>query len=87
MDSSNRASSVFTVRESDPARDSERHSGLFGKLFGGGKTDAASKTAYQVTLRALADGHTQIAVLDAAGRPDSSRQARRLVTFLQAQLS
>jgi len=87
VDSSNRSKSVFMVRESDPARDSERHSGLFGKLFGGSKTDAAGKTAYQVTLRALADGHTQIAVLDASGRPDTSRQARRLVTFLQAQLS
>jgi outer membrane protein assembly factor BamC len=87
VDSSNRASSVFTVRESDPVRDSERRSGLFGKLFGGSKVDAGGKTAYQVNLRALPDGHTQIGVLDASGRPDGSRQARRLVTILRAQLS
>jgi len=87
VDSSNRASSVFTVRESDPVRDSERRSGLFGKLFGGSKADATGKTAYQVNLRALPDGHTQISVLDASGRPDGSRQARRLVTILRAQLS
>lgn len=87
IDSSDRASAVFTVRQSDPARDSERHSGLFGKLFGGSKTDVTGKTAYQVNLRALPDGHTQISVLDANGRPDGSREARRLVSLLQAQLS
>lgn len=87
VDSSNRASAVFTVRESDPVRDSERRSGLFGKLFGGSKAGSTGKTAYQVNLRALPDGHTQISVLDANGRPDGSRQARRLVTILRAQLS
>lgn len=84
VDDSDRQQSVFTVRYADPVKSVERE-GFFGKVFGS-KNDSDHQRAYRVSLKATSQG-TQISVVDGNGQTDSSKEARRLVTMLQAQLS
>lgn len=85
VDDSNRETGVFTVHYTDPVKDNERHSGLFGKLFGKGKP--AKALPLLVKLQSGADGSTRIGVENAQGQPDDSKEAQHLVAVLKQQLS
>lgn len=86
VDESNQQTGTFIVRYANPVNDNARTSGIFGKLFKGPATKGSGAPLH-VTVRADAAGSAQVMVLDVNGRPDGSREARRLVTLLKAQLS
>ncbi|WP_347554034.1 outer membrane protein assembly factor BamC [Robbsia sp. KACC 23696] len=86
VDESNQQTGTFVVRYSNPVDDNARTSGIFGKLFKGSATKGKGAPLH-VAVRPDAAGRAQVMVLDTNGQPDDSREARRLVTLLQAQLS
>jgi outer membrane protein assembly factor BamC len=85
VDDSNRQQGTFTVRYADPVKSVEKE-GLLGKLFTS-KPNKNQQRAYHVSLRAASTGGTQVSVVDANGQPDTSAEARKIVTLLQTQLS
>lgn len=86
VDESNQQTGTFVVRYSNPVSDNARTSGFFGKFFKGSPTKGSGAPLH-VTVRPDNGGSAQVMVLDGNGQPDSSREARNLVTLLKAQLS
>ncbi|MGI4982468.1 MAG: outer membrane protein assembly factor BamC, partial [Janthinobacterium lividum] len=61
--------------------------GFLGRLFGRKPGSAPRGQPYRVSVRTASNGGTQVAVVDGNGQVDDSKQARRLLSLLQAQLS
>ncbi len=74
------------MRYADSAQELKKE-GFFGKLFYGKGPAKQSAQEYLVNVRSKGDALTQVAVLDANGQIDNSRDAQRLVTLLHAQLN
>jgi outer membrane protein assembly factor BamC len=71
------------VRYVEPNAD-KAEPGFFAKLFSGpAKTNAPQK--YQITVKAQGDS-TTVAVLNAAGAPDTSPNAERIVKVIAEDL-
>lgn len=85
VDNRDRDRGIYYVRFSDPVQEVKRE-GLLGKLLYGGKSNVIGKE-YIVNVRPKGDTATQVAVIDASGQLDTSRDAQRLVTLLHQQLN
>lgn len=74
-----RAQGVYFVRYVEPKADS-KEPGFFGKLFGVGSKDVPP-LKYRIALRSQGES-TTVSVLNAAGSPESSDNAQRIVKVL-----
>ncbi|MCY0387884.1 outer membrane protein assembly factor BamC [Robbsia sp. Bb-Pol-6] len=86
VDERDRPQGMFVVRYADPVKDND-HQGFLGKLFGRKPGSAPRGQPYRVSVRTASNGGTQVAVVDGNGQVDDSKQARHLLSLLQAQLS
>jgi outer membrane protein assembly factor BamC len=74
-----RAQGIYFVRYVEPKADS-KEPGFFSKLFGGGGKDAAP-LKFRIAVRSQGES-TTVSVLNAAGTPESSGNAQRIVKVL-----
>jgi outer membrane protein assembly factor BamC len=74
-----RAQGIYFVRYVEPKADN-KEPGFFSKLFGAGGKDAAP-LKYRIALRSQGEA-TTVSVLNAAGNPESSDNAQRIVKVL-----
>jgi outer membrane protein assembly factor BamC len=74
-----RAQGIYFVRYVEPKADS-KEPGFFSRLFGAGGNDSAP-LKYRITVRSQGEA-TTVAVLNAAGSPESSANAQRIVKVL-----
>ena len=74
-----RAQGVYFVRYVEPKADS-KEPGFFGKLFGASSNNAAP-LKFRIALRSVGES-TTVSVLNAAGNPESSANAQRIVKVL-----
>ncbi len=74
-----RAQGIYFVRYVEPKADS-KEPGFFGKLFGAGSKDAAP-LKFRIALKSQGES-TTVSVLNAAGSPESSGNAQRIVKVL-----
>jgi outer membrane protein assembly factor BamC len=74
-----RAQGIYFVRYVEPKADS-KEPGFFSKLFGAGSKDAAP-LKFRIALRSQGES-TTVSVLNAAGAPESSDNAQRIVKVL-----
>ncbi len=74
-----RAQGVYFVRYVEPKMDS-KEPGFFSKLFGGSGTDTAP-LKFRIAVRSQGEA-TTVSVLNAAGSPESSANAQRIVKVL-----
>lgn len=74
-----RAQGIYFVRYVEPKADS-KEPGFFGKLFGAGSNNAAP-LKFRIALRSVGES-TTVSVLNAAGSPESSANAQRIVKVL-----
>ncbi len=74
-----RAQGIYFVRYVEPKADS-KEPGFFSKLFSGSSKDAAP-LKYRIALRSQGES-TTVSVLNAAGSPESSANAQRIVKVL-----
>jgi outer membrane protein assembly factor BamC len=86
VDNSDRTKGIYYVRYADAAQELKQD-GIFGKFFSGGKKANKPGQEYLVNVRSKGDALTQVAVLDANGQVDTSRDAQRIVSLLHAQLN
>ena len=86
VDRFDKAKGLYYVRYADPQQEVKRE-GFLGKLLYGGGAKASAKKEYRVNVRPNGDAATQVAVVDADGRPDASPDAQRIVSALHAQLN
>ncbi len=85
-----RSQGVYFVRYIDQERDAQNKAasekGFFSKIFSfGSKDDAKSAQRYRVSVK-QAGANSQIEVLNAEGRPDTSATAGRILSLLSEQL-
>lgn len=85
VDSRDRTKGLYTVRYVNAADELKRE-GLLGKLFYGKPGEAKPGKAFFVNVRPHGDG-TEVAVVDANGQADDSKEAQALITQLHAQLN
>jgi outer membrane protein assembly factor BamC len=78
-----RAQGIYFVRYVEPKADS-KEPGFFSKLFGAGSKDAAP-LKFRIALRSQGES-TTVSVLNAAGNPESSDNAQRIVKVLAEDL-
>jgi outer membrane protein assembly factor BamC len=78
-----RSQGVYFVRYVEPKADS-KEPGFFGKLFGASSKDAAP-LKFRIALRSQGES-TTVSVLNAAGSPETSANAQRIVQVLAADL-
>jgi outer membrane protein assembly factor BamC len=78
-----RAQGIYFVRYVEPKADS-KEPGFFSKLFGAGSKDAAP-LKFRIALRSQGES-TTVSVLNAAGSPESSDNAQRIVKVLAEDL-
>ena len=74
-----RAKGTYFVRYVEPNAD-KAEPGFFAKLFSG-SAKANAPLKYQISVKAQGDS-TTVAVLDAAGAPDASANAQRIVKVI-----
>jgi outer membrane protein assembly factor BamC len=74
-----RAKGMYFVRYVEPNAD-KGEPGFFSKLFGGG-AKVNTPTKYQISVKGQGES-TTVAVLDAAGAPDASPNAQRIVKVI-----
>lgn len=83
-----RTQGIYFVRYVDPDADQKRASekGFLSRLFTFG-SDSGEKSAqrYRIAVKATG-GASQVSVLNAEGRPDSSQTADRILSLLNEQL-
>lgn len=75
-----RSQGVYFVRYVEPNADKQDKKGFFGKLFSRGK-DAAPPVKYRIVVRSEGELST-VSVLNAAGAPESSATAERIVRVI-----
>ena len=75
----NRAEGIYFVRYVEPKLDS-KEPGFLSKLFGGSSNDAAP-LKYRIAVRSQGE-NTTVSVLNAAGAPETSANAQRIVKVL-----
>ncbi len=75
----NRADGIYFVRYVEPKADS-KEPGFLSKLFGASSNDAAP-LKYRIAVRSQGES-TTVSVLNAAGAPESSANAQRIVKVL-----
>lgn len=83
-----RAQGIYFVRYVDPDADQKKASekGFLSRLFTFGSDDSAkSAQRYRIAVKATG-GASQVSVLNAEGRPDSSQTADRILSLLNDQL-
>lgn len=78
-----RAQGVYFVRYVEPTAD-KKDPGFFGRLFRGSSTNVAP-LKYRITVRSQGQG-TVVSVLNSEGAPDTSPNARRIVTLIAEDL-
>jgi outer membrane protein assembly factor BamC len=79
-----RTAGLYFVRYVDPKALAQEDPGFFARLFGSG-TPAATPVRYRIQVAAAGD-RTRVAVLDAAGAPDTSESAQRMIAVLVGEL-
>ena len=75
----NRAEGIYFVRYVEPKADS-KEPGFFSKLFGGSSNDGAP-LKFRIAVRSQGES-TTVSVLNAAGAPETSANAQRIVKVL-----
>ena len=75
----NRADGIYFVRYVEPKADN-KEPGFFSKLFGAGGNDAAP-LKYRIAVKSQGES-TTVSVLNAAGAPEASSNAQRIVKVL-----
>lgn len=85
VDDRDRERGIYYVRFNDPVQEIRRE-GLLGKLIYGSRPNVIGKE-YLVNVRPNGEGATRVAVIDANGQIDTSRDAQRLFAALHQQLN
>jgi outer membrane protein assembly factor BamC len=87
VDNQSRAQGIYYVRYADTMQELNGE-GLFGKLFYKPNKHREMKgPEYRVAVRALDNGGTQVAVVDANGQVDTSTAAQHIMSALHTQLN
>ena len=86
VDNRDRQKGIYYVRYADSTQELKRD-GLFGKLFYSNDSAKKQGPEFMVNVRSRGDQLTQIAVLDANGQLDTSKDAQHIVSLLHAQLN
>ncbi len=80
-----RTQGTYFVRYVAPDAPKPKEPGFFGRLFGSSGTPAAEPLRYRVQVRE-ASGSSTVMVLNAAGQPETSANAQRIVQVLAADM-
>ncbi|WP_153100692.1 outer membrane protein assembly factor BamC [Paraburkholderia hayleyella] len=86
VDNRDRAKGIYYVRYADSMQELKRD-GLFGKLLFSDSSVKKPGQAFLVNVRSKDTALTEVSVVDANGQTDTSSQARRILSLLQAQLN
>ncbi|WJF91194.1 outer membrane protein assembly factor BamC [Paraburkholderia bonniea] len=86
VDNRDRAKGIYYVRYADSMQELKRD-GLFGKLFYSNTSAKKPGQEFLVSVRSKDASSTQVAVINTNGQVDTSPQAQRIVSLLQAQLN
>ena len=84
VDDRDRANGLYYIRYVDPTDLSEAEQGFWSQVFHGKKEKVAKQ--YRVNVRAVTPEQTRVAVVDAAGQTDSSKQAKQIMSLVVDQL-
>ncbi|MGA0569210.1 outer membrane protein assembly factor BamC [Variovorax sp. VNK109] len=77
-----RSQGMYFVRYVEPTAPDRKEPGFFGKLFSfGSKSDSVAPLKYRIALKS-AGNSTTVSVLNAAGAPDTSANAQRIVKVI-----
>jgi outer membrane protein assembly factor BamC len=87
VDNRDRAKGIYYVRYADSMQELKRE-GLFGKLFYRKAAAQQQGQQFLVQVRPMndSDTQTQVSIVDASGKVDTSAEAQRILTLLHAQL-
>lgn len=80
-----RTQGTYFVRYVAPDAPKPKEPGFFGRLFGSSGTPAADPLRYRVQVRETS-GNSTVTVLNAAGQPETSANAQRIVQVLAADM-
>ncbi|WP_428422965.1 outer membrane protein assembly factor BamC [Methylibium sp.] len=84
-----RAQGLYYVRYVDPAQVGKDEPGFFGKLFGGGKKDAAAQgglARYRIAVKSQQADSTLVTVLNNQGSSETGDAAQRILELLATDL-
>jgi outer membrane protein assembly factor BamC len=84
VDDRDRTHGLYYIRYVDPNDRSSAEQGFWSQVFHGRKEKVAEQ--YRINVRAVTENRTRIAVVDEAGKLQSSRQATQIIDLLEAQL-
>ncbi|MEJ0004060.1 MAG: outer membrane protein assembly factor BamC [Pararobbsia sp.] len=84
VDDRDRTKGLYFIRYVDPNDHTSEEQGFWSQLFNG-HTDKTAKQ-YRINVRALTESTTRVAVVDATGKLDTSKQAQQIIGLLGTQM-